>query len=187
MSAPLRMPRGNCVAGWHKTILTSRSIIYQLPKAGRIDPNGVTFDPHSGLYHRFFQYDKTYDEGCKHGAPPTTCGKYGYEGQNINARVWGHSVSKDLATWAAWPGIDADSEWDQKAVFSGNCVLDDAGVAVCIYSGARLQPCDTGTCAYSQDWLHWTKTGCMRHAPSAACLRSIMTPRSSAAAVSGSF
>ena len=30
------------------------------------DPNGVTYDPASGLYHRFFQYDKTYTEDCSH-------------------------------------------------------------------------------------------------------------------------
>ena len=31
------------------------------------DPNGVTYDPASGLYHRFFQYDKTYSDECMHG------------------------------------------------------------------------------------------------------------------------
>ena len=64
-----------------------------------------------------------------------------------------------------WPGIDADSEWDSKGVLSGNCAFDDAGRPVCIYSGSD---CDFGVCAYSRDWLTWTKVGCMQHAPSVA-------------------
>ena len=135
------------------------------PEGWANDPNGVTYDPHSGLYHRFFQYDKTYDEGCMHGVPRTTCSKYGYKGLNSNSRVWGHTVSKDLATWEDWPGIDADSEWDSKGVLSGNCAFDDAGRPVCIYSGSD---CNFGVCAYSRDWLTWTKVGCMQHAPSVA-------------------
>ena len=82
--------------------------------------------------------------------------------------MWGHTVSRDLALWEAWPGIDADSEWDQMAVFSGNCALDDAGHPTCVYSGGKKKPCDVGVCAYSKDWLEWTKTGCMQRAPSAA-------------------
>lgn len=31
------------------------------------DPNGVTYDEASGLYHRFYQYDKTYSDSCMHG------------------------------------------------------------------------------------------------------------------------
>ena len=52
------------------------------------------------------------------------------------------------------------------AVYSGNCALDEQGHPVCIYSGGKATPCDTGVCAYSTDWVHWNKTGCMQRAPS---------------------
>eukprot|EP00966_Prymnesium_polylepis_P332486 7387983-Prymnesium_polylepis.1 len=141
------------------------------PEGALNDPNGVTYDVRSGLYHRFFQYDKTYDEGCSHNVVQT-CAKYGYNGSNVNARVWGHTVSRDLATWEDWPGINADSQWDAVAVWSGNCALIDVGNGddgehVCIYSAGQHAPCDTGVCAYTTDWIHWRKEGCMLHAPSA--------------------
>ena len=38
------------------------------PEGWNNDPNGVTFDPKDGgLYHRFYQYDKTYSDACRHG------------------------------------------------------------------------------------------------------------------------
>ena len=92
------------------------------PEGWANDPNGVTFDPASGLYHRFFQYDKTYSEDCAHGRW-VNCSAFGFGGLNRNSRVWGHTVSRDLATWEDWPGIDADSPSDRMAVYSGNCVL----------------------------------------------------------------
>lgn len=140
------------------------------PEGWANDPNGVTYDPADGLYHRFFQYDKTYDEGCRHGLAGASlhCETYGYKGRNVLARTWGHTVSKDLAVWEDWPGIDADSEWDAIAVYSGNCAIDDDGHPVCIYSGGHEQPCDTGVCAYSHDWIHWNKSACMRKPPSVA-------------------
>ena len=49
------------------------------------DPNGVTYDPHTGLYHRFYQYDPTYSD--------TKCHATG------TPRTWGQTVSRDLATW----------------------------------------------------------------------------------------
>ena len=60
--------------------------IYHLaaPEGWNNDPNGVTHDPHTGLYHRFYQYDPTYSETKKHGTIP---------------RTWGHTVSRDLAIW----------------------------------------------------------------------------------------
>ena len=136
------------------------------PEGWANDPNGVTHDPASGLYHRFYQWDKTYDEDCMHGRA-VNCSAFGFEGLNRNSRVWGHTVSRDLVTWEEWPGIDSDSPSDRMAVFSGNCAIAD-GKPVCIYSGGSNKPCDTGTCAYSDDWIHWRKTACMTTAPSAA-------------------
>ena len=127
------------------------------------DPNGVTFDPKDGgLYHRFYQYDKTYSDDCMH-ARTVNCTFDGKAVPNPQARTWGHTVSKDGATWEDWPGVDADSEWDAPGVFSGNCAINDDGTPVCIYSNGR---CSVGVCAYSEDWVHWTKTGCMTQAPS---------------------
>jgi len=69
------------------------------------DPNGVTWDPKTGLYHRFYQYDKTFNESCMHGVTKD-CKAYGFNGQNLNARAWGHTVSKDLAHWQDRLDID---------------------------------------------------------------------------------
>ena len=86
---------------------------------------------------------------------------------NAELTRWCDCAAGDLAIWEDWPGIDADSEWDALAVWSGNCILDDDGHPVCIYSGGRTNPCDTGVCAYSKDWVRWEKVGCMTRAPSA--------------------
>jgi beta-fructofuranosidase len=137
------------------------------PEGWNNDPNGVTYDPASGLYHRFYQWDKTYTEECNH-LVQTNCSPFGYQGRNINARVWGHTVSRNLAIWEEWPGINADSAADALCVFSGNCAIDDNGTTVCIYTSCRNASCDTGTCAYSSDWVHWMKKACMTQAPSAA-------------------
>lgn len=76
--------------------------------------------------------------------------------------MWGHTVSKDGATWEDWPGIDADSQWDAPGVFSGNCVIRDNGKPVCIYSNGQ---CSVGVCAYSDDYVTWRKAGCMATPP----------------------
>ena len=124
------------------------------PEGWNNDPNGVTFDPHTGLYHRFYQYDPTYSDTKMHGSVP---------------RTWGHSVSTDLATWEDWPGIYADTPWDERGVFSGNCIFNGTSPhPICVYSN---NPCDIGVCATSTDgWVTWTKRACMpRHdAPSGA-------------------
>eukprot|EP00948_MAST-09A_sp_MAST-9A-sp1_P003308 g3308.t1 len=141
--------------------------IYHLvaPEGWINDPNGVTFDPTSNLYHRFYQYDKTWNEDCMHGNVKN-CSAFSFDGANRNTRTWGHTVSRDLVHWADWPGIDSDSEWDNVAVWSGNCVIADTGNPVCIYSGGKNKACDTGVCATSSDWIHWKKSGCMQVAPS---------------------
>ena len=135
------------------------------------DPNGVTFDPAgaggAGLYHRFYQYDKTWRQNCSQ-QHHIDCAPFSADGANRYARTWGQTVSTNLAVgWADWPGIESDSPSDRMAVYSGNCMLHhDTGHPVCIYSGGRDRPCDTGVCASSSDWIHWNKTSCMTHAPS---------------------
>ncbi|KAH8058342.1 beta-fructofuranosidase [Aureococcus anophagefferens] len=59
------------------------------------------------------------------------------------------TTSRDLVHWEEWPAIVGDSEWDWRAVYSGNCALDDRGDPVCVYTGGRAAPCDTGVCATS--------------------------------------
>eukprot|EP01052_Picozoa_sp_SAG31_P037640 SAG31_NODE_4896_length_2879_cov_2.297842_1_plen_657_part_00 len=141
--------------------------IYHLaaPEGWNNDPNGVTYDPQGdGLYHRFYQYDKTYSDNCMHGNIKN-CTVDGKKILNPASRVWGHTVSRDGATWEDWPGIDADDpESDAPGVYSGNCALRDDGKPVCIYSNGH---CSIGVCAYSADWIHWNKTACMTRAPSA--------------------
>jgi beta-fructofuranosidase len=133
------------------------------------DPNGVTFDPGTGLYHRFYQYNKFYSATCnqQHQAG---CAALGVP--NGRARTWGHTVSKDLAVWEDWPGIDADFKWDQDSVWSGNCVLMDGGGVTCIYDGvfSMERYAETAVCAYSTDWVHWEKRLCLgpERAPSYA-------------------
>eukprot|EP00938_MAST-03A_sp_MAST-3A-sp1_P003886 g3886.t1 len=146
--------------------------IYHLaPVEGWInDPNGFVYDISTGMYHRFYQYDKTWSEDCMHGNVKN-CSGISADGSNRNARTWGHTVSKNLAgPWSEWPGIDSDSPFDRLAVWSGNCVLRNQGKdgVVCIYSGGRDKACDTAVCAQSSDWIHWNKTGCMTKAPSVA-------------------
>ncbi len=134
------------------------------------DPNGVTYDAGRGLYHRFYQYDKTYSDACMHGNA-VDCAAWSFGGDPLlNARAWGHTVSADLATWTDAPGIDPDSEVDGCAVYSGNCVVDPATSApVCVYSGCRTAPCDTAVCAYGDaSWTTWRKAACVTDAPSAA-------------------
>ena len=104
----------------------------------------MTFDPaDGGLYHRFYQYDKTYSDACMHG-DTKNCTIGGKAILNPASRVWGHTVSRDGATWEDWPGIDADDpKSDAPGVYSGNCALRDDGKPVCIYSNghcSRGQP-----------------------------------------------
>jgi beta-fructofuranosidase len=133
------------------------------------DPNGVTFDPSTGLYHRFYQYNKYYSATCNQ-QDQTGCAALGVP--NGRARTWGHTVSKDLAIWEDWPGIDADFKWDQDSVWSGNCVIMDAGGVTCIYDGVYSMEryAETAVCAYSSDWVHWEKRLCLgpERAPSYA-------------------
>lgn len=131
------------------------------------DPNGVVFDAKRKVYHRFYQYDKTWCSQCMHGNV-LDCRNFSFDGSNLNARTWGHAISTNLVHWSDWPGIDSDSPYDAVAVFSGNCVVRDSGDPVCIYSGGTIAPCDTGVCATSNDWVHWKKSACMTHAPSKA-------------------
>ena len=124
------------------------------------DPNGVTYDPATELYHRFYQYNKYYSTTCNQQTQ-TGCAALGVP--NGHARTWGHTVSRDLALWEDWPGIDADSEWDKDSVFSGNCAVLDDGEVVCIYDGvySMVRYAEAAVCARSSDWVHWTKELCI--------------------------
>ena len=129
------------------------------------DPNGITFDPSTGLYHRFYQYNKFYSATCQQHNQ-TGCLALNLTKDTGHARTWGHTVSKDLARWEDWPGIDADFEWDSVSVFSGNCVMldDDAEYkTVCIYDGvySMIRYSETAVCAFSNDWIHWEKKLCL--------------------------
>jgi sucrose-6-phosphate hydrolase SacC (GH32 family) len=141
------------------------------------DPNGVTYDPSTGLYHRFYQYNKVYSATCNQ-KNQTGCLALNLSKSTGRARTWGHTVSKDLALWEDWPGIDADFEWDSVSVFSGNCaILDDndngsandnaeytAGYkTVCIYDGVYSMDkyAEVAVCAFSKDWIHWDKKLCL--------------------------
>ena len=76
-------------------------------------------------------------------------------------------MSKDLVAWEDWPGIYADTPWDEHGVFSGNCAFNGSDPnPICIYSN---NPCNIGVCATSKDgWVTWEKRACMTHAPSPA-------------------
>eukprot|EP00054_Salpingoeca_dolichothecata_P007526 m.43360 g.43360 ORF g.43360 m.43360 type:complete len:69 (-) comp17125_c0_seq1:662-868(-) len=52
------------------------------------DPNGIIFDPHTSLYHRFYQYGPTINDSCTH--------THSCPGSRI---AWGHSVSYNLIHW----------------------------------------------------------------------------------------
>jgi hypothetical protein len=166
--------KGVDVPNWAQTARAAREFmmktdpdypIYHLaaPEGWNNDPNGVTFDPKDGgMYHRFYQYDKTYSDDCRHGRI-RNCTIDGKAILNPSSRVWGHTVSRDGATWEDWPGIDADDPAsDAPGVFSGNCAIRDNGKPMCIYSNGH---CSIGVCAYSNDWVHWNKTACMTKAP----------------------
>ena len=163
---------------WSKAAAALRSFMQQhdpdypvfhlaAPEGWVNDPNGVSFDPSTGLYHRFYQYDKTYSEQCKHGSVGN-CTRWAYGRRNTLGRTWGHTVSEDLVVWEDWPGIDADSVWDANGVFSGNCEVGANGNVTCIYSGNQLGAggcCTVGVCATSSDFVHWRKAACMNVPP----------------------
>ena len=138
--------------------------VYHLvaPEGWVNDPNGVTFDPSTGIYHRFYQYNKYFSATCNQQIQ-TGCALLNLTKEIGHARTWGHTISKDLATWEDWPGIDADFKWDQIAVFSGNCAITDDEEIVCIYDGvyADVRYAESAVCAYSRDWIHWTKKLCI--------------------------
>lgn len=153
--------------GCNNTTRTTRSSTWLPPEGWNNDPNGIIHDEAGdGLYHRFYQYDKTYSDKCSAcngaGVAHANCTFDGKPLLNPMSRVWGHTVSRDGATWEDWPGIDADSVWDASGVFSGNCALRDNGKPVCIYSNGA---CNVGVCAYSDDYVTWEKAGCMTRQP----------------------
>jgi sucrose-6-phosphate hydrolase SacC (GH32 family) len=54
---------------------------------GMNDPNGPFWDARHGYYHMFYQAHK--GPKCNPAVPPC----------DIWSEVWGHAVSKDLASW----------------------------------------------------------------------------------------
>lgn len=168
------VPRWSAAAGRLRAWMAATDPDYPVyhltaPEGWANDPNGVTYDAGTGLYHRFFQYDRTYSDDCRHGRT-SNCTVNGTVVPNAAARTWGHTVSKDLVLWQDWPGVDADSPWDRGGVLSGNCArMDDgSGRHVCMYSGFQNKPCDVAVCAYTHDWVMWKKTACASTPPSTA-------------------
>jgi beta-fructofuranosidase len=99
------------------------------------DPNGpIYFD---GAYHMFFQHNPY--------------------GDNWGNMSWAHAVSKDLAHWEHWPIAltpNPDS-YDAGGIFSGCCVIDDAGVPTIVYTGVNPE---VQCIATSADGMRtWTK------------------------------
>ena len=119
------------------------------------DPNGLTFDAATGLYHRFYQARVV--------------------GGAFDGRIaWGNSVSRDLVRFSDLPiAMYPDTAFDGAGVFSGNCVIDSdsdsgggggGGTPTCVYTGFLGSGHDAdGVCARSEDrsWVNFTKTDCM--------------------------
>lgn len=98
------------------------------------DPNGMFYDPKTGLWHLYFQYNP-----------------YGSMWQNM---TWGHSESKDLLHWV-YKGL-AIVPNDFGTIFSGSCVIDHNNTAgfgedaiIALYTSAGEYQCQS--LAYSHD------------------------------------
>lgn len=115
------------------------------PESWINDPNGVIY--HEGAYHLFYQFD------------PIVDGKR-------SKRCWGHAVSRNLVHWKDWPvAIWPDSKYDRGGVYSGNMVIDDAGVPTALYTGNVAGHRETyGILARSTDGFRtWHKTMVMHN------------------------
>ncbi len=76
------------------------------------DPNGMFYDSVHGLYHVFYQTFK--GRPCDPPVPPCDSG----------TEVWGHVVSKDLATWLHLPAaIWSDHGFDSSGAWTGSTTL----------------------------------------------------------------
>ncbi|MBC8571246.1 cadherin-like beta sandwich domain-containing protein, partial [Zongyangia hominis] len=67
------------------------------------DPNGLSYNPHTGEYHMFYQYNP-----------------FGGGWGNMS---WGHAVSKDLVHWKEMPVALYADEFGNMS--SGSCVIDE--------------------------------------------------------------
>lgn len=104
---------------WHEKICLSdtfdtanvekyRPAYHHTPAYGWMnDPNGMVYDPKTGLWHLYFQYNP-----------------YGSMWQNM---TWGHSESRDLLHWE-YKGISIIPN-DLGQIFSGSCVIDHNNTA----------------------------------------------------------
>ena len=76
------------------------------------DPNGMFYDAVHGMYHVFYQTFK--GPPCDPPVPPCDSG----------TEVWGHVVSKDLATWTHLPAaIWTDHAYDSSGAWTGSATL----------------------------------------------------------------
>ena len=110
-----------------------RPAYHHTPQYGWMnDPNGMFYK--DGEWHLYYQYNP-----------------YGSLWENM---TWGHSVSKDLVHWEAWPlAIEADAIG---TIFSGSCVVDKDNTAgfgkntvIAFYTSAG--EAQTQSMAYSTD------------------------------------
>lgn len=91
--------------GTNYTNYESRPLVHLTPSEGWMnDPNGLWYDASEELYHVYYQYNPN----------DTVWGLPLY---------WGHSTSKDLATWE-FEGIAIGPERDDSGAYSGSAVVD---------------------------------------------------------------
>jgi beta-fructofuranosidase len=99
------------------------------------DPCGLGYDPSTGIYHLFFQWNP-----------------WGNDWGNMS---WGHAISKDLVSWETFaePAMTPSAKYDCRGVFTGCMRATDIqgkpGQLTAIYTSGRgedvgatgLQPC----------------------------------------------
>ncbi|KAJ5313767.1 uncharacterized protein N7443_000651 [Penicillium atrosanguineum] len=96
------------------------------PSGWQNDPCGLGFDPSTGLYHMFFQWNP-----------------YGNDWGNMS---WGHATSSDLVSWetSSIPALTPSAEYDRCGVFTGCMRATDihgnTGSLTVAYTSVRQLP-----------------------------------------------
>ncbi len=117
------------------------------------DPNGLIALERNGKleYHMFYQHNPSKAQW-----------------NNIH---WGHAVSTNLVDWQDLPiALAPEAGPDESGCWSGYAVMDGQKLSL-IYTGSRnYDPVtdfsDISIClAESEDWLHFTKHGCVLESP----------------------
>lgn len=96
------------------------------PKAWMNDPCGLGYDPATGLYHIFFQWNP--------------------HGNNWGNMSWGHATSTDLVSWkvSPTPALTPSTEYDRCGVFTGCLRATDIhgnpGALTALYTSVRHLP-----------------------------------------------